>query len=143
MSQLAKQQQAITELQQIILELQARLGKNSTNSSKPPSSDGLRKPAPRSLRIAGQRPVGAHTGHQGNTLRQIEALDVCVQHFGPRVCSACASKIQHHQVIKRRQVFELPALRAQVIEHQAMRSICTCGAVHEGVFPADIKAPVQ
>ena len=82
LEQLAKQQQQI-------LELQARLGKNSTNSSKPPSSDGLAKPAPKSLRVAGQRPIGAPKGHSGNTLRQSEAADSIIEHFGPAQCSAC------------------------------------------------------
>ena len=136
LAQLAKQQQQI-------LELQARLGKNSTNSSKPPSSDGLGKPAPKSLRVPGQRPIGAPKGHQGNTLRQSEAVDIVMEHFGPAQCSACQRVLLDHQVIERRQVLELPVLRAQVIEHQRMGSICTCGAVHEGVFPVDVTAPVQ
>ncbi len=136
MTQLASQQKQI-------LELQARLGKNSTNSSKPPSSDGLAKPAPKSLRIAGQRPIGAPKDHEGGTLRQSQVVDSVIQHFGPAQCSACASLLLKHDVIERRQMFELPALRAQVIEHQSMRSLCTCGAVHEGVFPVDVVAPVQ
>ena len=136
LAQLAKQQQQI-------LELQARLGKNSTNSSKPPSSDGLSKPAPKSLRVPGQRPIGAPKGHQGNTLRQSEAVDVVMEHFGPAQCSACQRVLLDHQVIERRQVLELPVLRAQVIEHRRMRSLCTCGAVHGGVFPVDVTAPVQ
>lgn len=136
MAQLARQQQQI-------LELQARLGKNSTNSSKPPSSDGLAKPAPKSLRVAGQRPIGAPKGHKGNTLRQSEVVDSVTQHFGPAQCSACSNSLVDHQVIERRQVFEVPSLRAQVIEHQSMRSVCTCGAVHEGVFPPEVTAPVQ
>ena len=136
LEQLAKQQQQI-------LELQARLGKNSTNSSKPPSSDGLAKPAPKSLRVAGQRPIGAPKGHSGNTLRQSEAADSIIEHFGPAQCSACQRVLLDHHVIERRQVLELPVLRAQVIEHRRIRSICPCGAVHGGVFPADVTAPVQ
>lgn len=136
LAQLAKQQQQI-------LELQARLGKNSTNSSKPPSSDGLGKPAPKSLRLPGQRPIGAPKGHSGNTLRQSEAVDVLIEHFGPAQCSACQSTLVDHEVLERRQVFELPALRAQVIEHQRMRSICSCGTVHMGVFPVDVSASLQ
>ena len=141
--QLALQQQQILELQALVLELQARLGKNSTNSSKPPSSDGLAKPAPKSLRVPGQRPIGAPKGHPGGTLRQSEAVDVFIEHFGPAQCSACQSALVEHEVLERRQVLELPVLRAQVIEHQRMRSICTCGAVHAGVFPVEITAPVQ
>ena len=133
----------IAQLQQTILELQARLGKNSTNSSKPPSSDGLAKPAPKSLRVPGQRPIGAPKGHQGDTLRQSEVADSVIEHFGPAQCSACQSALVEHEVLERRQVLELPVLRAQVIEHRRMRSICTCGAVHAGVFPADVSAPVQ
>lgn len=136
LAQLAKQQQQI-------LELQARLGKNSTNSSKPPSSDGLAKPAPKSLRVPGQRPIGAPKGHQGNTLRQSETVDSVMAHFGPAQCSACQRVLLDHQVIERRQVLELPVLRAQVTEHQRMRSLCSCGAVHAGVFPVDVTAPVQ
>ena len=41
-----------------VAELQSRLNKNSRNSSKPPSSDGLNKPKPKSLRVAGQNPSG-------------------------------------------------------------------------------------
>ena len=63
--------------------------------------------------------------------------------FGPAQCSACQRVLLDHQVIERRQVLELPVLRAQVIEHQRMRSICTCGAVHAGVFPVEVTAPVQ
>ena len=57
-SMLQGQAKQIAALQAQVVELQSRLNKNSRNSSKPPSSDGLNKPAPKSLRIAGQKPSG-------------------------------------------------------------------------------------
>lgn len=133
----------VVVMQDHIRQLEGRLALNSKNSSKPPSSDGLSKPAPKSLRQAGLRPPGGQKGHQGNTLRQSAHVDQIIEHKSMPLCAACQSELQHHEVIDKRQVFELPVLRAQVIEHRLMRSICTCGAVHEGAFPEDINAPTQ
>ena len=65
----------VQQMQAHILHLQGRLSLNSRNSSKPPSSDGLAKPAPKSLRAKGQRRVGGQRGHEGNTLSQSAQLD--------------------------------------------------------------------
>ena len=62
-----------------IAALRTELVTNSQNSSKPPSSDGLGKPAPRSLRRRGGKP-GGQDGHPGQTLRQVTTRDVIVQH---------------------------------------------------------------
>ena len=133
----------VQQLQAHILHLEGRLSLNSRNSSKPPSSDGLAKPAPKSLRAKGQRRVGGQRGHEGNTLRQSAQVDHTIVHQGPTHCSSCQGELTQHQIVDRRQVFELPVLRAQVIEHQLLRSSCSCGAVYQGSFPQDINAPTQ
>lgn len=133
----------VEQLQERVKALEDRLALNSKNSSKPPSSDGLSKPAPKSLRQSGQRPVGGQKGHSGNTLRQSEHVDQVINHHSEEFCTVCLSALMQHEVIDKRQVFELPELRAQVIEHRLIRSTCTCGAVHEGLFPGDINAPTQ
>ena len=53
----------IAELNQTIQELKEQLNKNSKNSSKPPSSDGFKKPAPKSLRKSSGKKVGGQNGH--------------------------------------------------------------------------------
>ena len=134
-------------LQKRITELENRPRLNSKNSSKPPSSDGLAKPNskpnPKSLRPSGQNPNGGQPGHSGNTLMQAAQPDTFIQHTAGTHCTVCHSTQLQHAVIERRQVFDLPVLRAQVTEHQLIRSQCTCGAVHVGAFPAGIHAPTQ
>ena len=133
-------------LQERVKTLEGRLSLNSRNSSKPPSSDGLGKhnpkPNPKSLRVPGQRPTGGQKGHSGNTLLQSARVDQVIEH-PPSQCTACQQALSQFEVIERRQVFELPVLRAQVIEHRLLRARCTCGAVHEGLWPEGINAPAQ
>lgn len=57
--------QTIDNLNQTIAELKEQLSKNSRNSSKPPSSDGLKKPAPKSLRKPSGKSAGGQKGHKG------------------------------------------------------------------------------
>ncbi len=71
----------IKQLESRIQELEQRVNKNSSNSSKPPSSDGLSKP-PRttSLRDIGKNKSGGQTGHKGETLNQTSTPDVIKRH---------------------------------------------------------------
>ena len=69
----------IAQLNQTIQELKERLNKNSKNSSKPPSSDGFKKPAPKSLRKSSGKKVGGQDGHQGTHLAVISDPDEIVK----------------------------------------------------------------
>lgn len=129
--------------QKRIEELQSRLGLNSTNSSRPPSSDGLNKPAPKSLRQPAQRPSGGQKGHSGNTLRQTAQPDEIVTHQAPHRCPACHATLECASLAEVRQVFDLPTLRFKVTEHRLMQARCRCGQVHRGQFPAHVSAAVQ
>lgn len=135
--------QLIAQLWARLVLLEQRFAQNSTNSSRPPSSDGLSKPAPKSLRVAGLRPIGGQKGHPGNTLRMSQHLDTVIVHRTGDICPACQSPLGAGQIIARRQVLELPVLQLQVTEHRLMRSQCDCGAIHEGIWPHGVDSAVQ
>ncbi|HEY5582350.1 MAG TPA: DUF6444 domain-containing protein [Rhodoferax sp.] len=142
-SMLQSQAKQIAALQAQVADLQSKRNKNSRNSSKPPSSDGLNKPAPKSLRIAGQNPTGGQKGHPGSTLCQAAQPDKIVIHDVPDQCKSCHLKLPFAYVAETRQVFDLPAVKYEVTEHHSMQSICSCGHVHTGQFPAGVNATVQ
>lgn len=102
-------------MQTRMTQLQGQLAKNSTNSSKPPSSDGLSKPAPKSLRTPGQNPNGGQKGHRGSTLRQSTQVDETVAHQAKTHCSHCQREMVDHEVVQTRQVFELPELPSSTV----------------------------
>ena len=133
----------ITALQEAVKQMQSRLNMSSRNSSKPPSSEGLNKPAPKSLRVAGQKPTGGQKGHPGSTLCQATQPDKIVIHGVPDQCQACQRSLAFAYVGETRQVFDLPSLQFEVTEHHAMQVICSCGHVHTGEFPVGVNAGVQ
>jgi transposase len=97
-------QEQITALQEAVKQVQSRLKLNSRNSSKPPSSDGLNKPAPKSLRVGGQNPTGGQRGHPGSTLRQAAQPDNIVVHDIPEQCQACQRKLPFAYVVPDRKL---------------------------------------
>ena len=133
----------VVALAATVAELQGRLAKNSRNSSKPPSSDGLNKPQPKSLRTRGEKPTGGQTGHAGHTLKRVAQPDRLQTHAPASHCDACHRPLGTAAVVETRQVFDLPPLQCEVTEHQVLAAPCLCGAVHRGVFPAGVSAPVQ
>src|SRR5271154_7489312 len=81
----------VAALRAHIAELERRIGLNSSNSGKPPSSDGLKKPARgSSLREPSDKPSGGQKGHKGETLRQGAEPDRVVDHYPP-ACTACSA----------------------------------------------------
>ena len=127
-----------------IAELEARLGMTSKNSGKPPSSDGLAKPAPKSLRKKSGRGPGRPKGQPGTTLRQVEDPDHEVTHE-PGLCCGCGAGLQDADLagVERRQVFDLPPLHLEVTEHRLVSRRCGCGTVTKAPAPAGVDAPVQ
>lgn len=130
-------------LRAVIAELEGRLAQTSRNSSQPPSTDGLNKPQPKSLRQPGQKPSGGQVGHPGRTLKRVAQADWIETHAPPSQCDHCQRTLLPPTVVETRQVFDLPPLRHEVIEHQVLEAACACGAVHCGVFPPEVSAPVQ
>jgi transposase len=124
--------------------LEEQIAKNSRNSSKPPSSDGLSKPKPKSLRPPSTRPTGGQPGHAGSTLRMVEKPDHQVRHVVER-CKDCGRSLtrQVPERIERRQVFDLPEPKLVITEHQSEIKTCTCGCVNRATFPPEAVAPVQ
>lgn len=125
-------------------ELEAQVRTNSRNSSKPPSSDGLGKPSPKSLRKASGRRPGGQAGHEGTTLRQVANPDVVVRHEPP-ACAGCGADLAGAPVVSttRAQVFDIPPIALHVVEHQIITRRCECGTTTGGRAPAGAVAPVQ
>ena len=82
-----QQQIQIQQLQARVHDLENRLSKNSSNSSKPPGTDGLKK-KPKSLRDKSEKKPGAQQGHAGKGLAQVKNPDGIVTH-APTSCYGC------------------------------------------------------
>jgi transposase len=138
-----QQQEQITQLTQRVKELEERVGKNSQNSSKPPSSDQNRKT--KSLRKRSGKKSGGQKGHDGNTLRSIENPDQIIIHKIERRCE-CGYCLDQEPVRQYdcRQVFDLPTIKLEVTEHQVEVKDCPqCGKTNSADFPAGISNIVQ
>jgi transposase len=126
-------------------ELKRQLGMNSTNSSKPPSSDSpFTKPAPKSLRRRSGRKPGGQPGHPGTTLALVDNPNERKRHE-PGPCTGCGASLANALEVgmERRQVFDLPPMTVQVTEHQLIARRCDCGTATCAAAPEGVSAPVQ
>ncbi len=138
--------QQLAKQGEILQELQARLAKNSDNSSKPPSSDGYGKvKRTESLRKPGDKPNGGQPGHEGQTLMASEHPDRVESHEVPS-CAHCQASLAAIEAVgyEERQVFDIPAIRIEVTAHRAEIKVCpACGSASKGTFPEAVTQAVQ
>lgn len=143
----AEKDALIYALLERVEELERRLGLNSTNSGKPPASDGLKKERRvQSLRAPSGKKSGGQTGHEGMTLRQVELADEVIEHYPP-TCTNCGEALggEAAREYQKRQVFDLPEPQPlHVTEHRAHQSWgAQCGSTTLAAFPPEVTAAVQ
>lgn len=129
----------IERLNARIAELEAKVGKDSTNSSKPPSTEHPHakpiRPKPKSKRPRGGQP--GHTKFE-RTLVPVEdctTVITCV----PQACRRCGKSLNGTDLEPiRHQVWELPEIQPIITEYQQHRLICSCGCSTCGPLPLGV-----
>lgn len=112
-----------------VAELEARMAKNSSNSSKPPSSDPPWTPRPRGKERTGRK-RGGQKGHKGHH-RELLAPEECdaVMEHRPSRCIDCGTSLDGVAPlpdVSRHQVAELPERPVVVTEHRTLAVVCPC-----------------
>ena len=132
------------QLQSQVKALQEQLSQNSSNSSKPPSSDPQHKPAPKSGRPKTGRKPGGQKGHKGTNLQMTATPDIEKRHEVAE-CACCQKDLRDQKAddLQKRQVYDLPPMKLVVTEHQAEVKRCSCGHLNRAGFPEDVHTHVQ
>ena len=143
---IGEQRVLIELLEARVAVLEKAAGQDSSNSSKPPSSDGVGPRKKRAERRAEQRAAGRKPGKQpgspGAYLRRRDPDEVVVH--VPVCCGGCGTDMEAAVVVgtEVRQVIDLIPARVHVSEHVIERRRCGCGHETAGVFPEAARAPV-
>ena len=125
-----------------VKQLEDQISRNSTNSSKPPSSDGYNK-KPKSTRPKTNKKPGGQKGHKGSTLKMSAKIDKVVNHQ-VEFCERCNKDLTDQKAdrIENRQEFDIPPMKLEVIQHQSEVKACSCGCVNKA-FPEGVNQSVQ
>lgn len=143
-SELQAQITVLTERIDELLEQLDKKNKNSRNSSKPPSSDGYSKPAPKSLKKPSGKKPGGQKGHKGSGMKLTRKPDTFVPHF-PVACHNCPNRGACEMKIAERRYEEDISIQTHVTAHLQMKCCCPRqgGKTLLGEFPDNIKATKQ
>lgn len=142
----AKLEERVAELEARVAELLRRLDCNSSNSSKPPSSDPPGH-LPSSRRTRSGKNPGGQPGHPGAFRERlpIERVKEVVDHI-PKTCAHCNASLAgqygpHWPEASWHQVAELPQVLAEITEHRGHERTCACcGKTTCAEIPAEIRA---
>lgn len=137
-------QETFHGLAERIQKLEDQIAKNSNNSGRPPSSDGLKKKT-KSLRHRSGKKSGGQPGHEGSTLKIVADPDTIETHE-VRYCQHCHSNLKEVEPSRheKRQVFDIPPVQVKVTEHRAEIKECpSCHQINMGTFPEQVSQPVQ
>ena len=136
----------VAKQSETIQALQDKEAKDSQNSSKPPSSDGLKKkPRTQSLRQKSGRKVGGQPGHEGSTLQMVEEPNHIIEHK-VHSCPHCQTELSTIEATDygRRQVFDIPAVQIEITEHRAEVKACpNCQKEVKASYPETVSQRVQ
>jgi transposase len=136
------------ELSERVAELERRLGKDSSTSSRPPSSDSpyKKRSGDRSLRQRSGRGRGKQPGAQSSTLRQVASPDDTVV-CAPAACGWCGAGLAAAPVtgLQKLQEFDItPPPPPRVTEYQVQARACgRCGTVTAGQPPPGVTGRAQ
>jgi transposase len=142
---LAEAYRLVGRLQARVEELERQARRDSSTSSRPPSSDSpyRKKPRDRSLRERGKRRPGKQPGEPGTTMNLVDDPDERLE-FSPACCRGCGAGLAGEPVLGRRrhQVTHIePPPPPRVTEYVAQAKACPwCGTVSEPVLPPHVRA---
>lgn len=149
---IVERDQQIADAEKQIADLERQLAlrkRNSTNSSKPPSSDGLAgEQRQRGRKHRSQRKVGAQPGHAGHHRQLVPAAEVsAIEVVLPKQCGHCGGRLpQKPRKVntigdpRRHQVTEVPPVKAHITEYQFPHVVCGhCGKTTCALLPEEIR----
>jgi transposase len=145
LTQITSKDSQIQALTDELASLKARMSKDSHNSSKPPSTDGLQKKT-KSLRKPSGKPSGGQKGHKGSTLAWTQTPTRTVILPLPEKCDRCDKQLAQEsaQLAEKRQVINLPPIQPEVTEYQTHTLTCQhCGCLHTSLFPSGVTERIQ